>query len=113
MAKKYDSHKVYPGLLIYRYEGSPYWRARMRIGDGYTVRSTKEKSKNTAIKEAIAIHEALMEDPESSVSGKQNTFAYWADRLVQKEKLDPPAPSGNLKWKDTDKILRREKGLLS
>jgi len=113
MAKDYVAHQILPGLLIFQQKRSPYWSARIRVNKGYINRSTREKSKGAAIEEALALREKLLRDPNSLVSGQENTFAYWAERLITKEKQEPPAPSGNLKWKDTERILNREKGLLA
>lgn len=112
MARTYTSHKIYPGLLIYLQPKSPYWYARIRVGGTYVSRTTKETIKADAVREAVLIQEKFLKDPESRLAEHANTFAYWAERLIQKEKLEPPAPSGNLKWKDTQKILNRKKGPL-
>ena len=108
---KPQSWSLYKGMQLYKRPRSPFFYGCLRISNQYFKKSLGTEDYNEAEQLLFQWKSELLSDPKSSVSEYKDSFKYYSEKLIKKQKLFPKPPSGVETHVKTKQLLQRPKGL--
>ena len=108
---KAQSWNLYKGMSLYKRPRSPKFYGCLRINNQYFRKSLGTEDKTEAEQLLFQWKSDLLADPNSSISEYKQSFKFFSEKLIKKQKLYPTPPSGIEQWTKTKQLLQRPKGL--
>ena len=108
---KPQSWSLYKGMQLYKRPRSDFFYGCLRINNKYFRKSLGTEDKSEAEQLLFQWKSELLSDPKSSVSEYKQSFKFFSEKLIKKQKLFPKPPSGVESHVKTKQLLQRPKGL--
>jgi len=108
---KPQSWSLYKGMQLYKRPRSDFFYGCLRINGKYFRKSLGTEDYNEAEQLLFQWKSDLLSDPNSSVSEFTQSFKFFSEKLIKKQKLFPKPPSGVETHVKTKQLLQRPKGL--
>ena len=109
--RKSQSWSLYKGMQIYKRPRSDFFYGCLRINNQYYRKSLGTEDKNEAERLLFQWKSELLSDPKSDVSEYKQSFKFFSEKLLKRQKLLPKPPSGVETHVKTKQLLQRPKGL--